>query len=71
LKHADDSDNHKKKLCVKNDAENVGNVVVGVGTTPVVCMPHHKSEDCEKYGSCEEVMFGIVFWDINNTENPY
>lgn len=69
LKHADDSDNHKKKLSVKNYPEIIG--IIGCGSGGVVCMPHHKPNDCEKYGGSENVMYGVVFWDENNTKNPY
>jgi hypothetical protein len=31
---------------------------------------HHKTKHREEYGTTEDVMDGIVFWDENNTENP-
>lgn len=70
LQDTDDRHEHKQKLCIKQDAENI--VDAGVGTDAhAECMPRHKPDDGEECRGSKHVMRGVMFRNKNNTENPY
>ena len=68
LQDTDDRHEHKQKLCIKQDAENVADVGVCASTE---CMPRHKPDDGEECRGSKHVVRGVMFRNKNNTENPY
>ena len=70
LQDPNHGDEHKQKLCVKKDTENVVDLCVGVSAS-TEGMPRHKPGDCEECRGSKHVVRGVMFRNKNNTENPY
>jgi len=64
---SDDGDDHKEELRVEEDAEGLGCVC---GVALAYSMRGHKPNHRDEYGTCENVMNWICFWDVDYTEYP-